>query len=233
MGDDEIPRQVTISDGFWIADTTCTQEMWAAVMGNNPSEFKGEKRPVEMVSHTDALEYCDRLNTRIPSLNLRLPTEGEWEYACRSGTDTAFSFGNTISSDQVNFNGNFPMEGMPKSEYRRTTIDCKSMLPNAWGLYQMHGNVSEWCQDWYGDYDPKGVMDPTGPSSGSVRVVRGGGWVSGAGSARSAYRGVGPPSGRGGGVGFRCLSSVNPSAEQASATKSEPRDEAAEERRAQ
>ncbi len=226
--DNEVQREITISNGFWLGDTTCRQELWEAVMGDNPSHVPGPARPVEMVSHDDAKAFCDRVNEQITSLRLRLPTEAEWEYACRSGTGTAFSYGATVSTDDVNFDGNYPMPDSPKGEYRETTIDCRTLPPNAWGVYQMHGNVWEWCEDWYGEYDLEATFDPSGPSQGSARVIRGGSWITYARHARSAYRDRSVPAARSIGLGFRCLSSVKPSAEQVSAASSEPRDEAAE-----
>ena len=168
--------EVILTQGFWLADTACTQELWTAVMGNNPSYSKGEKRPVENVSWLDCNDFIDQINKTIPDLNLCLPTDAQWEYACRAGTQTPFSFGNDITPEQVNYQGN-------------ETVDTKSLPCNDWGLYEMHGNVFEWCADWFGYYNMENTVDPTGPPVGSSRVVRGGnGWLSGPRSVRSAYR---------------------------------------------
>ncbi|PNY33948.1 formylglycine-generating enzyme family protein [Rhodopirellula baltica] len=226
--DNEVQHEVTISQGFWLADTTCQQELWEAVMANNPSQFKGLQHPVENVNYHDALEFCERIAELVPGLRLQLPTESQWEYACRAGTTTAFSYGETVSTDDVNYDGNYPMPNSPPGEYRQTTIDCKMLHPNDWGLYQMHGNVREWCSDWYGPYDREATVDPNGPPTGSSRVFRGGCWIVDARLARSAYRFRYAPGLRSSALGFRCLSSVKPGAEQVRAARSEPRDEAAE-----
>ena len=109
-------------------------------------------------------------------MNARLPTEAEWEYACRAGTNTPFSFGDNITPEQVNYDGNYPYADGKKGLYREKTVPVKSLPANAWGLYEMHGNVWEWCQDWYGDYPAEPVTNPEGSQAGVERVVRGGSW---------------------------------------------------------
>ena len=109
-----------------------------------------------------------------PGLELGLPSEAQWEYACRSGTETPFSFGENITTEQLNYNGNYPYADGKKGKYREETMDVKSLPCNKWGLYQMHGNVWEWCADWYGDYSADPVVNPTGPDNGEYRVFRGG-----------------------------------------------------------
>ena len=144
--------------------------------------------------------------------------------------DRVFVWGQHFD-DQVNYDGNYPTPDAPKGEYRETTIDCHALPPNVWGLFQMHGNVWKWCQDWQGSYDVTEIADPTGPEEGSARVFRGGSWFNGARYARSAFRYGFHPGYRRDYLGFRCLSSASPSgpeAEQVSAAKSAPRDEAAE-----
>ncbi|HEX3019614.1 MAG TPA: formylglycine-generating enzyme family protein [Chitinispirillaceae bacterium] len=203
---DEIPHNVMLTQGYWLADTVCTQELWEAVMGSNPSNFKGAQRPVETVSWDDCREFLQRINS-IPELSgigLRLPTEAQWEYACRAGTTTPFSFSENITPEQVNYNGNYPYADGKKGLYRQETVKVKSMSPNAWGLYGMHGNVWEWCNDWYGDYTEKPVTDPQGPENGVGRVMRGGSWFNYAWYCRSAFRSYVGPGLRGdGGIGFR------------------------------
>ena len=154
-GVDETCHGVTLTRGFWLADTACTQALWQAVMKDNPSKFKGEELPVNSVSWGDCQTFLEQINNLLPGLNLGLPTEAQWEYACRAGPRTPFSFGQTISTDQANFNGNYPYVGAEKGEYRKTTVPVKVLPCNDWGLYQMHGNVWEWCQDRYGDYELK------------------------------------------------------------------------------
>jgi len=202
--DDETLHKVTLSHGFWLADTTVTQELWQAVMGENPSGFKGEKRPVEQVSWQDARLFIEKLNKLVPGLDARLPWEAEWEYACRAGTTTPFSFGDMLTSEQVNFDGNYPYNNGPKSNYRGETVEVKSLPPNPWGLYEMHGNVLEWCQDWrQKDLGSAPVTDPHGPKEGEDRVLRGGSWVNNGGNVRSAIRRRYPPGLRSGSIGFR------------------------------
>ncbi len=200
---DETQHPVILTRGYWLADTVCTQALWRAVMGSNPSNFKGDDRPVEQVSWEDAQYFIERLNGRIPGNTFRLPTEAEWEYACRAGTTGPFWFGDQITTDQVNYDGNRPYAGSPKGQDRGETVNVKDLPCNGWGLYQMHGNVWEWCQDWLGGYDLDTIVDPAGPAEGSGRVLRGGGWVNDGGHVRSAYRLAYVPGLRYGYCGFR------------------------------
>jgi formylglycine-generating enzyme required for sulfatase activity len=201
--DNETRHEVILSEGFWLADTACTQALWQVVMDKNPSEFKGAERPVEQVSWEDTMTFMTRLNGQITGLDLRLPTEAEWEYACRAGTQTPFWFGANITTEQVNYDGNFPYAGGTKGKDRGETVEVKALPCNGWGLYQMHGNVWEWCNDWYGVYTEGSVTNPQGTASSEGRVRRGGGWVSGGRDARSARRDSGAPVDRYSGVGFR------------------------------
>jgi Uncharacterized conserved protein len=157
-------------------------------MGNNPSRFKGDDRPVEQVSWNDAQEFIRKLNRKEGTNKYRLSTEAQWEYACRAGTTTPFYTGGCIFTNQANYNGSYPMPGCSKGEYRKKTTEVASFPPNKWGLYDMHGNVWEWCHDWKGDYLSGHVIDPTGPSSGRRRVVRGGSWFGRPWDIRSANR---------------------------------------------
>ena len=147
--------------------------------------------------------------SRLPHGAWTLQTEAQWEYVCRAGTTTPFSFGETITTYQVNFNGNHPHGDSPKGEFREATVDVKSLPANPWGLYQMHGNVWEWCSEWYAEYSPDTQADPTGPELGSYRVLRGGGWIGHARRVRSACRSRVVPSDRGSALGFRLLSSAS------------------------
>jgi formylglycine-generating enzyme required for sulfatase activity len=184
--DREVMHEVVLTRGFWLAETACTQALWEAVIGENPSRFKGFNRPVERVSWNDAQDFIKKINSKKDDLNLRLPTEAEWEYACRAGTTTPFYFGENITPNQVNYDGNYPYAGGKKGKYREETVEVKSLPCNGWGLYEMHGNVWEWCADWYGDYPPELVVDPNGPDRGDYRVLRGGSWISVGRDVRSA-----------------------------------------------
>jgi formylglycine-generating enzyme required for sulfatase activity len=203
--DDEHQVLVRLTQGFWLAETECTQGQWQAVMGSNPSDFKGPKLPVETVSWDDAQEFIAKMNGLkvLPTdWKWALPTEAQWEYACRAGTPTAFAFGDSLSSRQANFNGNYPYGGGAKGPYLKQTVDVGSYPANGWGLHDMHGNVWERCADWYGE-KLRGGVDPTGVSTGTDRVFRGGGWYFIGGGCRSAYRSGDPPDSRGYDLGFR------------------------------
>jgi formylglycine-generating enzyme required for sulfatase activity len=150
--DQETQHTVTLSKGFWIAETAVTQALWEAVMGGNPSRFKGECRPVESVSWDDAQTFIGKLNGMKAELQLCLPTEAQWEDACRAGTYTPFSFGEGINSEKANFRSTAPYNHEARSEHRGESISVRSFPPNSWGLYEMHGNVLEWCNDWFEKY---------------------------------------------------------------------------------
>jgi formylglycine-generating enzyme required for sulfatase activity len=201
--ENEAQHSVTLSQGFWLADCCVTQALWQAAMGNNPSYFKGDDCPVERVSWNAAQAFISKLNELKPELQLCLPTEAQWEYACRAGTKTPFSFGEQIDASQVNFDGNYPYNNGKNSEYREQTVAVKGLPPNAWGLYALHGNVWEWCQDWYGEYPSQVVTDPSGPESGGLRVLRGGSWYYNGRGCRSAYRYSSGPDDANNGIGFR------------------------------
>ena len=200
----ETQHPVTLSRGFWIAETTVTQALWEIFMGDNPSRFKGAEHPVDSVSWEDAQGFISKLNGMKPELQLCLSTEAQWEYACRAGTTTPFYFGDNITTDQVNYDGNYPYNDGRNGEYRGQTVGVKSLPPNGWGLYQMHGNVSEWCQDWYEkQYPSEPVTDPQGAASGTRRVLRGGSWFDLGGNCRSAHRDHYVPAYRDRNFGFR------------------------------
>lgn len=156
--------------------------------------------PVIHISWNDAVAFAEWMGCR-------LPTEAEWEYACRAGTTTPFNTGNNLTTEQANYNGNYPYNNNAKGEYREKTMPVASFSPNAWGLYDMHGNVWEWCSDWYGDYSTGAQTDPTGPASGLLHVDRGGSWDGGARLCRAAFRCSGYPGDRFNFRGFRLVSS--------------------------
>jgi formylglycine-generating enzyme required for sulfatase activity len=196
---DEKPvHTVRLTQAFYLGKHEVTQGQWQAVMGNNPSKFTGDpNRPVENVSWDDVQEFIRRLHSREGGMTYRLPTEAEWEYAARAGTTTRWSFGDNVSQlgRYAWHEGNAGMQTHPVGQRQ----------PNPWGLYDMHGNVWEWVQDWQGNYTSGIAVDPAGPSSGSVRVLRGGSWGGTARNCRSAYRNGGTPGARSVGLGFRLL----------------------------
>ena len=201
---DETQHQVTLTQPFYMQQTEVTQAQWEAVMGTNPSEFfECPTCPVETVSWNDVQEFISRMNERGEGI-YSLPTEAQWEYAARAGTTTAFYNGGiTVTGCSYDPNLNaigwycYNDEGWPGSVGQK--------VPNAWGLSDMSGNVNEWCSDWYGSYPLSAVTDPTGPSSGSYPVLRGGSWYNYARDCRSANRSTGYPSTRDFGIGFRLL----------------------------
>jgi formylglycine-generating enzyme required for sulfatase activity len=194
--DHETPQHlVSISQPFYLGTYEVTQEQWTAVMGNNPSEFKERNNPVENVSWDDIQIFIQRLNQKEGHARYRLPTEAEWEYAARAGTTGAYSFGDDEDSlgRYAWYRGNSDEKTHPVGQKQ----------PNAWGLYDMHGNVCEWVQDWTGNYSSSSVADPRGPSSGLYRVGRGGSWDDPARRCRAAYRGHNPLGDRSASFGFR------------------------------
>jgi formylglycine-generating enzyme required for sulfatase activity len=200
---DEQQHQVTLTKGFYMQTTEVTQRQWRVVMGKNPSHFGTcAECPVERVSWTDVQEFIKKLNQKEGN-KYRLPTEAEWEYACRAGTKTPFSLGEIIGTDQANYDGKYIYGKGRKGEYREKTVRVKSFVPNAWGLYDMHGNVWEWCSDWKGSYPSGSETDPSGSEGGSDRVVRGGSWLLFPGYLRSANRDFRKPGSRFNDLGFR------------------------------
>jgi len=199
------PHKVTISNGFYMQQTEVTQGMWKDVMDKNPSKFSscGAKYPVENVSWNMVQEFIKKLNRMTAPNQYRLPTEAEWEYACRSGTTTRFSFGN--NDDSLDKYAWYRLNTWVKDEKRGRTHPVAQKNPNAWGLFDMHGNVWEWCQDWYGDYSLGAITNPEGLSSRSCRVLRGGSFFSFPKHCRSAYRGYENPDERHGASGFRLV----------------------------
>jgi formylglycine-generating enzyme required for sulfatase activity len=204
---DERQHLVTLRKAFYIQTTEVTQDQWKKVMGKNPSHFQncGDNCPVEMVSWNDAQRFIRELNQIEGTDKYRLPTEAEWEYTCRTGTTTTFYTGDCISTKQANYNGRQPLNRCPKGTYRKNPTVIGAFPPNPWGLYLMHGNVWEWCQDWYGEYPSHHVTDPGGASSGDTRVLRGGSWFSPAKDLRSACRGRYDPNSCDDDIGFRLL----------------------------
>jgi len=198
----EAEHEVVLNQGFWMADTACTQRVWQTVTKSNPSYFDGGsyELPVENVSWTSCQNFLDQTRNLVPGLALNLPTEAQWEYACRAGTQTPFSFGKTITPEVVNYNDG----SGTASDFGARTVRVKARPCNQWGLYQMHGNVWEWCNDWYSeDYDLVNTVDPTGPQFGDTKVLRGGSGMNAAPFARSGKRFHQDPNKAASGVGLR------------------------------
>ena len=194
--DDETRHTVTLTQGFYLGKYEVTQAQWQKVMGSNPSHFKGANRPVEQVSWNEVTSFCKKLTElerragRLPAgMAYQLPTEAQWEYACRAGTKTDYAFGDRLTSGQANISGG-PGKATDVGEYPA----------NGWGFHDMHGNAYEWCADWYGAYPNGAVSDPVGPAYGSTRVLRGGSWCDSAYDARSALRDWYVPA-----LSFNCL----------------------------
>ena len=223
----ERPRhRVRLTEGFWVGETPCPQSLWEAVMGENPSVFVDPNRPVEQVSWEDIQTFFQRLEGHCPGLGARLPTEAQWEYAARAGTETATYAGeldllgarnapvlNRIawyggnSGLEFDLTNGVESESWPEKQYPHTRAGTRPLglrRPNAWGLYDMLGNVWEWCQDGPRSYAEGFVTDPIGSiDMGSDRVFRGGGWQDGARDARAASRLADEPSYRNADLGFR------------------------------
>ena len=195
-------HEVTISKAFYMGLTEVTQEQYASVIGKNPSEFSGRTNPVEQVSWNEAVEFCRKLSQKTGK-TVRLPTEAEWEYACRAGSKTRFHFGDA-DEDLGKY-------AWYKANSNKKTHPVGKKKPNAWGLYDMYGNVREWCADWYADsYANAKPIDPQGPDSGSLRVLRGGGWIRTPAYCRSADRDWFQPVKRRSYDGFRVVVSDGP-----------------------
>jgi len=230
-GRDEEQVAVSLSQPFLMMETEVTQQQWLEVMGKTVQEqietkagpigrganlvaeasAEGADQPMCFVNWADAVLFCQRLTEseraaeELPEgYAYRLPTEAEWEYACRAGTSTVFAFGDTLISEQANFYGKKPYGIEEEGVYREKTTPVKSFSPNAWGLYDMHGNLYEWCLDWYGE-KAEGGSDPQGAAEGDGRVIRGGTWNRVATSCRSAYRYSSGPESRSYNIGFRVV----------------------------
>jgi formylglycine-generating enzyme required for sulfatase activity len=205
--DNEIQHQVTLTTPFYCGKFEVTQSQWREVMGTNPSHFTnvGGDAPVERVNWDDCREFVDKVcrMEKVAQGTYRLLTEAEWEYACRAGTHTPFAYETDLDSSMANFKGDRPYGRGRKGTYSSSTVARGSFSANAWGLYDMHGNVWEWCQDWHTDYAGDDATDPLGPASGTRRVNRGGCWGANAQYCRSAFRNGYSPSERNEFLGLR------------------------------
>ncbi len=221
---DEVPHEVTLTRGFYIGRYEVTQGEWRRVMDGDPSQFPvcGPRCPVETVSYDDIQRFLGRLRTLYGVRGLRLPTEAEWEYACRAGTATAFSTGANLTAEQANYDGRYPLPAAPPGKFLSHPVAVGSYPPNPWGLYDLHGNVWEWTEDWYADYPTGPVTDPRGPPRtgarrvwdarggdwGLKKVIRGGSWYFNADSCRCALRYTHAPADSGFSLGFRLVREV-------------------------
>jgi uncharacterized protein (TIGR02996 family) len=199
-------HRVTLTRGFFLGVYPVTQAQWRAVMGTDPSHFKGPNRPVETVSWEDCQEFCAKLTAHLEGVaTVRLPTEAEWEYACRAGTTTDYHFGDTISTDRANYNGTYSWNGSPTGQFREGTTEVGSFPANAWGLFDTHGNVWEWCQDSTWLYSGGSQTDPCKEPwrDYNLRVQRGGAWNYDPMRCRAAHRSENQPFYRNDFSGFR------------------------------
>jgi len=202
--DGETQHQVTLS-AYKMSKYEVTFEqydLFCDATGRSKPDDEGwgrGKRPVINVSWPDATAFAEWMGCR-------LPTEAEWEYACRAGTTTPFNTGNNLTTSQANYDGNYPYNNNAKGQYRKKTLPAGSFAPNSWGLYDMHGNVYEWCSDWYGNYPESAQTNPEGPSEGTYRVLRGGSWTREADACRSACRAGSVPAISNKFIGFRLVS---------------------------
>jgi len=225
-GEESPQRKVTVSS-FYMEQYLATQEQYEKFMGKNPSYFRGNNLPVEQVDWYNAIEYCNKRSqsdglTQVYTILIsegirtviwnkkangyRLPTEAEWEYACRAGTITSFNTGNIINTNNANFNGSNPYDIYMSGENRKKTTPVNNFSPNRWGLYDMHGNVFEWCWDFFGIYNGLDPDDPIGVEFGNNRVLRGGAWDSSLPQLRSASRFSATPDGiKSSNIGFRLV----------------------------
>lgn len=245
---DETQHSVTVSD-FYMSKYELSQKEYEEITGNNPSNFKGDNLPVENISWLDAVAYCNARSEKdgltpvytIDGQNVswdrsangyRLPTEAEWEYACRAGTTTPFYMENSPSAEDANYYGHYPYEiednyfsqgnlEVKPGEYRETTVPVDSFSENPYGLYNMHGNVSEWVWNYYGEYPTDEQIDPAGPTSGTMRVYRGGGWNDFAKNMRSAYRATMEQNKGSFNLGIRLVLNVSPGAGSVSGTEAQ------------
>ena len=206
----ETQHPVTLTKAFYLGIHEVTQENYQMVLGTNPSGFEGPQNPVDSVSWQDAVEYCRKLSEAPDEKEAgrvyRLPTEAEWEYACRAGTTTAASFGNDDSLTDI--------YAWHSLNSRRKSQPVGQKKSNPWGLHDMHGNVWEWCQDWYGEYPTDKAVDPLGPPMGSARVHRGHCCFDIAERIRSSVRHKSEPSREGKGIGFRVVLELNGNGQQ-------------------
>ena len=200
----ESRHYVTLTKPFLMGRTLVSQAHYRRVMKVNPSQFPYDELPVDSVTWDEAVAFCQRLS-EMDGRSYRLPTEAEWEYACRAGSDTPFWWGHTIHPGQANYDGRCAYNGGKLGKFRSRTSPVDRFAPNPWGLHDMHGNLWQWCSDWFGKYDTDKNTDPRGALRGTHRVVRGGSWQHTPRRARAAARGQEEPATRSQTIGFRIV----------------------------
>jgi sulfatase modifying factor 1 len=213
LKDSEIIHKVKITYDYWLGKTEVTQNQWQKIMGNKelhpqkPSPFRNlnPDYPKVSVSYFDIEVFLEKLNDLSTEYQFRLPTEAEWEYACRAGTQTPFSFGAFIYDSLANYNSEIPSKYTTLGSYLGSPAPVGSYPPNQWGLFDMHGNVWEWVSDWYAPYKKEEVTNPTGPKDGIEKVIRGGSWYFGADNVKSSFRRTHKPKLWGFSIGFRII----------------------------
>jgi len=209
--DDEVLHRVHLSRLFYIGQHEVTQAEWTRVMKSNPSYFGAcERCPVEQVDFYQVNEFLSRINAGTTAMQFRLPTEAEWEYACRAGTSTPYNTGTQLTTAQANIDSRYSAIDVDGGAAYDKTLPVGKFEPNAWGLHDMHGNVWEWTNDWYGPYHPKQDTDPRGPGIGVKRVIRGGSWHFDANSARCGLRYTHLPRDKSSSLGFRVVAEPRP-----------------------
>ena len=210
---DEKTHMVTLNKGFWIGRYEVTRQQWESLMGTTelhpekPSPYSADDStyPVVSKSYHDIEEFLKKMNEPAANGHFRLPTEAEWEYACRAGTTTHFNYGDYTSDSLANYDAQFPSNHGPLGKFLKRVQPVGSYPPNQWGLFDMHGNVWEWTSDWYGSYPEHQVVNPTGPEKGELKVMRGGSWTFTADHLRSARRSTHAPDLWGYSIGFRVV----------------------------
>lgn len=210
---DSKAHKVTITKDYLLSNCEITLEQWQKIMGtkelhpDKPNPFRADHihYPVVSISYNDIQEFLEKLNKQSAVYTFRLPTEAEWEYACRAGTVTRYNFGDTISDKQANYNAQIPFAYSLVGKKIDHPVAVGSYAPNAWGFYDMHGNVWEWVNDWYAPYSSDESIDPEGPDRAQLKVIRGGSFYFGASNATSAHRRTHDPATWGFSIGFRLV----------------------------
>ncbi|GLU44101.1 hypothetical protein Musp01_17250 [Muricauda sp. NBRC 101325] len=213
LKESEILHEVSLTNDYWLGRTEVTQSQWEKIMGNKelhpekPSPFRNVNPdfPIVGVSYFDVELFMTRLNDMSTEFQFRLPTEAEWEYACRAGTKTPFAFGSMLDDSIANYNAKTKSKYSKKGNFLGSPAPVGSYPPNQWGLFDMHGNVWEWVSDWYAPFTSNKVTNPTGPNAGQEKVIRGGSWYFGADNAKSSSRKTHAPDLWGFSIGFRLI----------------------------